>query len=452
MKVHFIAIGGAAMHNLAIALKEKSYSISGSDDEIFEPSRSRLKKHGLLPDIAGWFPEKISKNTDAVILGMHAKKDNPELEKALSLNIPVYSYPEYLYKQTKDKKRLVIAGSHGKTTITSMVMHVLRKKGLDFDYMVGAKIEGFDTMTSLSEDAEIAVFEGDEYLSSPIDMKPKFLWYKPHAAVITGIAWDHANVFPTEQMYVEQFRKFINSIQPGGKLFYYRQDIHIHSLINENANKVSFIPYDALPYTIQNGRVWIQTDRGKFPVSVFGHHNIQNIEAARLICTEAGLDDEFFYKALQDFRGAARRLQLLAENKSTSVYLDFAHAPSKVKATCHAVKEQYPDKKLIACLELHTFSSLSKDFIPQYANSMAAADEACVYFNHSVVKHKNLPALDTKFIEKAFHTPIEVFTDSDALMDELHNKQMDNTVLLIMTSGSFDGRDLQSVAESITRK
>ncbi|HKK68858.1 MAG TPA: Mur ligase family protein, partial [Bacteroidales bacterium] len=370
MKIHFIAIGGAAMHNLAIALKEKGYMVSGSDDEVFEPSRSRLKKHGILPEKNGWFPEKIDAGIDAVILGMHARKDNPELKKALDAGVKVYSYPEYLYEQTKYKKRLVIAGSHGKTTITSMVMHVLRKQNIRFDYMVGANIEGFDTMAGLSDEAEIAVFEGDEYLSSPIDPQPKFLWYKPHAAVITGIAWDHANVFPDEHVYTQQFETFINSIMPAGNLYYYQEDKHLPLRVEKNRNSICSQGYSAPEYTTEDERVVVFYDGNKYPVSVFGKHNMENLEAARLLCQDAGVKAEEFYRALEDFKGAARRLQRLAENKNSAVFLDFAHAPSKVKATCRALKEQYPDRKLIACLELHTFSSLNQNFLPQYAGSL----------------------------------------------------------------------------------
>ncbi|MGC9332394.1 MAG: UDP-N-acetylmuramate--L-alanine ligase [Bacteroidales bacterium] len=451
MNIHFIAIGGAVMHNLAIALKKQGHHVSGSDDEIFEPSKSRLKIHGILPEQPGWHPDNITKDVDAVILGMHARKDNPELIRAMQLGINIHSFPEFLYEQTKNKKRIVIAGSHGKTTITSMVMHVLKKQKMNFDYMVGAQIEGFNTMVGLSDDTDIAIFEGDEYLSSPLDKKPKILWYKPHAAVITGIAWDHANVFPTENTYINQFKTFINSIPDGGKLFYYKNDAILKNISDSNPD-IQSIGYEAVNYENINGTMMVKTEYGDFPMSVFGDHNAQNIEASKLLCAEAGVDDRQFYIAIQDFKGAARRMQLLAENKNTSVYLDFAHAPSKVKATTKAMKARYPKRKLVACLELHTFSSLNQQFLPQYAGTLSEADHAFVYFNPRVVKHKNLPEINKKFVKQAFDSDIMVFTDADQMMNKLLNVAEKNCTVLIMTSGNLDGRDIQSLANIITDK
>ncbi|MFO7790199.1 MAG: Mur ligase family protein [Bacteroidales bacterium] len=450
MNIHFIAIGGAVMHNLAIALKKQGHQVTGSDDEIFEPSRSRLKAHGILPEQPGWHPDNITKDVDAVILGMHARKDNPELIRAMQLGINIHSFPEFLYEQTKNKKRIVIAGSHGKTTITSMVMHVLKKQHMNFDYMVGAQIEGFDTMVGLSDDTDIAIFEGDEYLSSPLDKKPKFLWYKPHAAVITGIAWDHANVFPTENIYIDQFRNFTKSIQHDGKVYVYKKDEILSKIAGVNPN-IQVIHYDAPAYENHKGQMIIKTRSGKYPMSVFGAHNAQNIEAARLLCAETGIDDRQFFEAMQSFKGAARRLQLLAENQHISVYLDFAHAPSKVKATTKAVNDKYPDRKLLVCLELHTFSSLNQQFLPQYKGALSDADQAFVYFNPGVVRHKGLPELDPAFIREAFDSEkVDVFTDSDNLIQNMLAEPKENCTVLIMTSGNLDGQNILSLAKQIT--
>jgi UDP-N-acetylmuramate: L-alanyl-gamma-D-glutamyl-meso-diaminopimelate ligase len=451
MNIHFIAIGGAAMHNLAIALKAKNHQVTGSDDEIFEPSKSRLKRHDLLPDAWGWFPEKIHADLDAIILGMHARKDNPELLKAQALGLKIYSYPEFLYEETKNKKRLVIAGSHGKTSITSMLMHVLKHAGHQFDYMVGAQIEGFDTMVGLSDDTEIAIFEGDEYLSSPIDMRPKFLWYKPHAAVITGIAWDHANVFPTETNYIEQFKTFIHSIQSGGKLFYYGGDSKLATIANENS-KLSTNAYSAHPFEIKEETAYLTTDKQAIKLEIFGAHNMQNIQAARLLSHEAGISDSMFYEAISSFKGASRRLETLEKTDELTVFFDFAHAPSKVKATTEAVKSLNPERNLIAVLELHTFSSLNTDFLPQYHKALNSADRAFVYFNPKVVEHKKLPPLSTDFVKACFGDMVEVFTDAKLLMETVKQAINYPGNVLIMTSGNFDGQNIRSFAESIKNR
>ncbi len=449
MDIHFIAIGGAAMHNLAIALKEKNHRVSGSDDEIFDPSKSRLGKHGLLPDAWGWFPEKIQSNLDAVILGMHARKDNPELLKAQELGLKIYSYPEFLYEECKNKKRLIIAGSHGKSSITSIVMHVLKHSDHRFDYMVGAQIEGFETMVGLSDESDIAIFEGDEYLSSPIDMRSKFLWYKPHTAVITGIAWDHANVFPTEENYIKQFKTFIQSIQPGGKLFYYEGDSKLTSIAEGNKS-ISARPYSAHPFEVKQGAAYLKTDTETIKLHIFGAHNMQNIQAARLVCHEAGISDQEFYTAIQSFNGASRRLETLEKTDNLTVFFDFAHAPSKVKATTEAVKSINPERKLTAVLELHTFSSLNTDFLPQYKYALRKADLAYVYFNPKVVKHKKLPPLSPEFVKSCFGDSVQVFTDAEILMENIKTKVHYPGNLLIMTSGNFDGQDIRTFAKSIT--
>ena len=365
MHIHFIAIGGSAMHNLAIALKNKGFVVSGSDDEIFEPSLTRLKINGLLPKQQGWHPENLNKGIDAVILGMHARADNPELIKAQDLGLKIYSYPEYLYEQTKNKTRVVIGGSHGKTTTTSMVMHVLKYHNVDFDYMVGANIEGFDTMVGLNNTSKIAIFEGDEYLSSPIDLRPKFLHYKPNIALITGIAWDHINVFPTFEGYVEQFRLFAQSIEPGGSLVWFGGDRLLSNIAAQISSETKTYEYTALKSSLKGRQTFVDTASGPVEVGVFGQHNFQNMAGAKKICELIGIGSNEFFEAIQSFSGSSRRLELIAENEQTSIYYDFAHSPSKLKATTEAVKNQFPDRKLIAIMELHTFSSLKKDFIPQ---------------------------------------------------------------------------------------
>jgi UDP-N-acetylmuramate: L-alanyl-gamma-D-glutamyl-meso-diaminopimelate ligase len=449
MRIHFIAIGGAAMHNLAIALHKKGFEVTGSDDEIFEPSRSRLDKYGLLPKEFGWFPEDISDKLDIIILGMHARIDNPELLKAKELNLKIFSYPEYLFEQTKNKKRIVIGGSHGKTTITSMIMHVLKPAGKGFDYMVGANIKGFDTMVNLEEKNDIAVFEGDEYLSSPIDLTPKFHWYKPHVAILTGIAWDHINVFPTFDNYVEQFAIFIKSIQPGGKLFWFGEDENLQriSKINTDIESLAYHEYD---YEIDEaGNVFVEFMNTKYKMSVFGNHNMQNINAARYACLEIGIDEDFFWSAIQSFEGAAKRLQLIKENTESAFYLDFAHAPSKLKATINALKQKFSDRKLIACIELHTFSSLQKNFIPQYKDSMKNADIAIVYYSHEVLEHKQLPELREDFVKEAFGGDVMIFTETDKLQSYLENTNLNKTSILMMSSGNFNGIDFVKFANKL---
>jgi UDP-N-acetylmuramate: L-alanyl-gamma-D-glutamyl-meso-diaminopimelate ligase len=378
-RFHFIAIGGAAMHNLALALHQKGFNITGSDDEIAEPSLSRLKNAGLLPEKMGWFPEKITTEIDAVILGMHARADNPELLKAQELGIRIYSYPEYLYEFSKNKKRVVIGGSHGKTTITAMILHVLKSVGRNFDYMVGAKLEGFETMVRLSDDAQLIILEGDEYLSSPIDRRPKFHLYKADIALLSGIAWDHINVFPTYEDYVKQFQTYVDQVPDKGALIYCKEDKEVVRVVEQSASKCRKIAYGVPKHKIKNGITsLVMKDGFALPMEVFGHHNLMNIEGARLVCRKLGLSDQQFYQWIYSFKGAARRLELLARNNRTAVFKDFAHSPSKLKATTEAVKQQFGGRKIIACMELHTFSSLNENFLSLYAGSMDTADEAIV--------------------------------------------------------------------------
>ncbi len=450
MHIHFIAIGGAAMHNLAIALHSKGYKVTGSDDEIFDPSRSRLEKLGLLPKQFGWFPEKINDQIDVIILGMHARKDNPELVRAQELGIKVYSYPEYLFEQCKNKKRVVIGGSHGKTTITSMIMHVLKTLDYKFDYMVGAQIEGFDTMVSLTHEAPIAIFEGDEYLSSPIDLRPKFHWYKPHIALLTGVAWDHINVFPTWDNYVEQFKIFADSIEKEGTLVWYLLDEELQKISKTLRPDIQSLAYDEIESKVEEGKTTITFNGKKYSLSIFGAHNLQNLNGARIVCAKLGISDELFLEAISSFKGAAKRLQTLKETENSTIYLDFAHSPSKLKATINAVKDQNKERTLVACMELHTFSSLNKDFLPQYRNTMDKADIAFVYFNPKVVEHKKLPEITIKDVTDAFASDnVIVFDDTEKLQKELRNIEWENKSLLLMSSGNFSGINFNSFSEEL---
>ncbi|MCF8363749.1 MAG: peptidoglycan synthetase [Prolixibacteraceae bacterium] len=451
MHIHFIAIGGSAMHNLAIALKQKGYIVTGSDDEIFEPSRSRLLKHNLLPQKEGWDPEAIDTSVDAVILGMHARHDNPELQRARDLGIKLYSYPEYLYEQTKCKKRIVIGGSHGKTTTTSMVMHVLEACGMQFDYMVGANIEGFDTMVRLSDDAEIAVFEGDEYLSSPIDSRPKFHHYRPDIALLTGIAWDHINVFPTFENYIHQFELFVSLIMPKGTLIYFEEDRCLKRIADNVMGKVLVLPYRTPSYRIENNKTILESNMGEIPLEIFGEHNLQNMAGARLICTELGIPERLFYEKIATFKGSSRRLEVISETGDATVFYDFAHSPSKLKATTGAVKSQYPHRKLVAVMELHTFSSLKKEFLPEYKNAMSAADKAFVYFNPDTIVHKKLEPITEKQVEDAFGGGVQAYTNADKLFEDLGKFEWKNANLLIMTSGNFSGKDVKVFSQELIR-
>ena len=460
MRVHFIAIGGAVMHNLALALQSKGYVVSGSDDEFFEPSKSRLAAHGLLPDEAGWHPERITTELDAVILGMHATEDNPELVRARQLGLKIYSFPDYLYEQTAHERRIVVGGSHGKTTTTAMIMYVLRHCGIEFDYMVGAQVEGFDTMVGLSNMAKIAVFEGDEYLTSPLDRTSKFLHYHPDVAIITGIAWDHVNVFPTFPGYVDQFRKFAHSIMPGGSLIYCAADDNLCHIASEKFEQgVKTLPYKGFAWCVNADQTVSATICGHdIHVGVFGDHNMQNMQAAYLACREVGVSDSQFAEAISTFGGAARRLQELCHAdadgpmRGAVAYLDFAHSPSKLRATINAVRSRYPDKEVVACMELHTFSSLTKDFLPQYAGTMDRADRAIVYFNPEVIEHKRLDLFSASDVAQAFHHPnLDVLTRSADVESELRSLDLSGKVLLLMTSGNFGGLDLKSLAADLLK-
>ncbi len=446
-RVHFIAIGGSAMHNLALALHTKGIFVTGSDDEIFEPARSRLAAAGLLPESVGWFPARLDVRPDAVILGMHAKADNPELLRARELHIPVFSYPEYLYEQSKHKKRIVIGGSHGKTTITAMILHAMQHAGIETDYMVGARLPGFDIMVGLSDTAPYMVFEGDEYLTSPIDPRPKFHLYRPHLALISGIAWDHINVFPEFSTYVEQFRQFIRLTEAGGTVCYASGDEVLARLCSESFPHVNLQAYTYPEYRVSGDQTLVIHEGEAFPMQVFGRHNLLNASGAASVCDILSVGRRDFWQAMTTFKGASNRLECLAKTENTAVYKDFAHAPSKVKATVMAVREQYPGRKLVACLELHTYSSLSKQFLSQYTGALDHADTAMVYYNPHALQIKRLPAVDPADITAGFgNQKLQVFNDSALLQQYLLSLDYRNAVLLLMSSGDFDGMNLDQLA------
>ena len=448
MRTHFIAIGGSAMHNLALALHNKGYHVTGSDDAIFEPSKTRLQNKGLLPVEMGWFPEKITTAIEAVILGMHAKADNPELLKAQELGLKIYSYPEFLYEQSKNKTRVVIGGSHGKTTITSMILHVMHFHNIEVDYMVGAQLEGFDTMVHLTETNDFIVLEGDEYLSSPMDRRPKFHLYQPNIALISGIAWDHINVFPTYENYVEQFETFIKLITNGGILVYNEDDAEVKRVAEAATNPIRKLPYSTPNYSVENGVTLLETPEGPMPIEVFGAHNLNNLAGAKWICQNMGVDEADFYEAIASFKGASKRLEKIAENKNNVAYKDFAHSPSKVSATTKAVKEQYPNRTLIACLELHTYSSLNPEFLKEYEGALDAADVAVVFYSPDAVKIKQLDEITAEQIGKAFNREdLIIYTNPAAFKEYLFHLKYDTEgiALLLMSSGNYGGLNFDEI-------
>lgn len=451
MKVHFISIGGSVMHQLAIALKKKGYEVTGTDDEIFEPSYSNLKAEGLLPGKMGWDPDAIVADIDAVILGMHAKNDNSEIEKAKKLNLKIYSFPEYIYHESKTKIRVVVGGSHGKTTTTSMIMHVLKAAQKKFDYLVGARLTGFAQSVSIT-DAPIIVCEGDEYPASAIEKRPKFHFLFPHVAVITGIAWDHINVFPTFDSYLDQFSIFLSKIEPGGLLIYNDTDEVLKQVITANKRAdISYQPYNVPSHRVENGKTTIRIEKAEGELKIFGNHNLLNLHAAWLVCKYFKIDSAAFVKAISSFTGASKRLEKISANEATIVYRDFAHAPSKVKATMEAVKQQYPGRKLIAVLELHTFSSLNKDFMIEYKGALDNADEAAVFYSKHALELKRMPDLSPTLVAEGFgRENLEVITDKDELIKWLADQQYENTNVVFMSSGNYDGLDINRFIEKIT--
>ena len=446
MNIHFIAIGGSAMHNLAIALHNKGYHVTGSDDTIHDPSKSRLEIKGLLPEAFGWFPEKITSDLDVIILGMHAKQDNPELLKAQGMGLKIYSYPEFLYEQSKDKTRVVIGGSHGKTTITSMILHVLAYHDREVDYMVGAQLEGFETMVHLTTENEFMVLEGDEYLSSPIDRRPKFHLYKPNIALLSGIAWDHINVFPTFEGYVDQFRIFTDSLTNGGIMVYNEEDAIVKEVVESSTHPIKKYPYSTPTYEIEDGITAIDTPDGMMPLEIFGDHNLQNLAGAKWICQHMGIDEDDFYEAIASFKGASKRLEKIAENSQTVIFKDFAHSPSKVKATTEAVKKQYENREVIACLELHTYSSLNAEFLGEYQGALDQADKAVVFYSPHAVKIKQLDEVTTVQIGAAFgREDLIIYTNPTEFKAFLFGQNLEQTAVILMSSGNYGGLDFEEV-------
>lgn len=448
-RIHFIAIGGSVMHNLAIALKNQGHTVTGSDDEIFEPSRSALEKSGLLPKSEGWNSEKIDSSLDVVILGMHAKKDNPELLKAQQLGLKIYSFPEYIYNHSVDKQRVIIAGSHGKTTITGIVVHVLNYYNRSFDYVIGARIKGVENPVKLS-DAPLIVIEGDEYLCSAIDLTPKFLRYQHHIGLISGVAWDHANVFPTEEEYLKAFDKFADQTPKSGILIFCDTDPMVSVVGNKQRADVISVPYKAHAHAIDNGQEFLTNGKERIPIKIFGNHNLQNINGAKELLKKIGISTEQFYKAISSFEGAAGRLEKVKETATTVVFKDYAHAPSKVRASVRAVKELYPSREIVACLELHTFSSLNKAYLPQYKDSLKGISNAVVFFNPEKLKAKNLEPITEADIKAAFgNSSLKVFDDPKKLEEYLTSQSWANKNLLMMSSGNFAGFDIKTLAERI---
>jgi len=449
MNIHFIAIGGSAMHNLAIALNRKGAKVTGSDDEIFEPSRTRLEKEGILPEELGWNTDKINTNLNAVILGMHARIDNPELLKAKELNIPIFSYPEYLYEQSKEKIRVVIGGSHGKTTITSMLLHAINKLGINVDYMVGAQLEGYDCMVKLSDDAKIMILEGDEYLSSPIDRRPKFHLYQPNIAIISGIAWDHINVFPTFENYVDQFDIFCSQVDSKGLLIYNQEDEEVNKLGIKYRDKIKVLPYATPDFVPTNQGTTLTFEGSEYELKIFGSHNLQNLIGAMRLGEAIGISPSEFLIAMNDFTGAGKRLQKVVEKNDFVFYKDFAHSPSKLKATTNAIKHQYAGRKVVACMELHTFSSLKKEFLPHYKNAMEKADEAVVYFSPEVVEHKKLEPISMEQVFEGFGGNVKVMNKTESVLEFIRSQNWENSVLLMMSSGNFDGIDYDKLGAEL---
>ena len=450
MKLHFIAIGGSAMHNLAIALKQKGYFITGSDDEIFDPAKSRLEKYGLLPKSIDWSEENINSDLDAIVLGMHAKKDNPELLKAQALGLKIYSYPEFLYEMSKEKIRIVIGGSHGKTSITAMILHALNHCGVEADFMVGAQLSGFEVMVKLTDNAKYMVLEGDEYLTSPIDLRPKFHLYNPNIALISGIAWDHINVFPTFDIYKEQFSIFCEKIVKEGSLIYCNEDKNVREIANSARKEIKKLPYGIIPNRIEKGKTIIEWEGKEYILKVFGEHNLMNIYGAMLACQEIGISNNDFLNAIQSFSGASKRLELVKENDNVAIYKDFAHSPSKLKATISALKNQFPDRELVAAMELHTFSSLTSEFLLQYKGAMNKADLPMVYFNPKTIEHKGLQEITKEQVFSAFdREDIIICNKSSEVIDYIRTIKWENTNLLMMSSGNFDGINFDELANQL---
>ncbi|WP_156309281.1 UDP-N-acetylmuramate--L-alanine ligase [Sphingobacterium endophyticum] len=454
MRIHFIAIGGSIMHNLAINLAEQGHQVTGSDDQIVEPSKSQLKEAGLLPKELGWFPEKITEDIDAVILGMHADENNPELQKAKELGIRIYSFPEFVYEQSSEKTRVVIAGTYGKTTITSMIMHVLKKLGRNFDYLVGAQLEGFDKLLQLSPENNLIIIEGDEYYASAMNKQSKFLKYKPNIALISGVDWDHFKTVISQEDYFKQFEDFIRTIVPKGTLIYNKDDKNTREVVERTMDiKINRHGYKLPEYSINKGITYVQVGEHNIPLKVFGKHNLSNISGAFTVCEWLGVKRDEFYAAIQDFRSSIRYLEFVASQNGSVVYQDFAHTPGKLRSSIHAVKEQFPNQALVTIIELNGYDSLDSEFITEYANSMNESDFAVVFVNTSLIKEKNI-ALDNLIwrLNEAFNHPaFQVITQMAELEDFLETFKSNGYNLLFMSSNNYNGVNMTSFADKFLR-
>lgn len=437
MRIHFIAIGGAIMHNLAIDLHKNGHTISGSDDQIFEPSFSKLKKYSLMPKNLGWNADFITDEIDLIILGMHAKEDNLELKKALELGLKIQSFPEFVASQITDKKRVAIAGSHGKTSTTAMLMHILKDNNFEFDYLVGSELPGYESMVKLSN-APLIVIEADEYLSSKLDQRPKFLWYKPQLSVITGIAWDHINVFPTFELYKKAFTDFIDSHQADSSIFFYQFDEELSKIINNSTYKCR--PYTELTAKNQGQySIVLDNNEEEYYFPFFGNHFLQNASAAIHLAMELGLNQKDIYKALESFPGSAKRLELVWANDQLFIYRDFAHSPSKVMATIKAFSRQFKDYQVFFVFEPHTFSSQQIDFIQHY-NKCFEDLNAYIFMDKKAFALKNKPMLSGPDIENAFGTN-SILNSATELMKEIRksSQKSKKTVWVLMSSGNMGG-------------
>lgn len=447
--IHFICVGDSAMYDLALNLQEQGYLITGSDNEIYELSSSTLEQRGLLPAAMGWFPEKITANLTAVIVGMRVRKDNPELLKAQELGLSIFSHPEYVYELSRQKQRVVITGSHGKTTITSIILHVLNYHKREFDYLVGAQPDGFATMTKLTPNAPIIIIEGDEYASSPIDPQPDFLHYKPHIALISGIAWDHVNIYPTWEEYVDQFEHLAEAMPKAGVLIFDESDDMLDVIGQKERPDITKVPYESHPHTIVDGQTFLITkEKAPVPVRIFGEHNMKNIAGAMTVLDVIGITDEQFYQAIPSFKGAEYRLEKVVQRNNRILFRDFAYAPSKVRATTEAVRNQFPDKRVMAIVELHTFSSLNKKFLSQYKGTLDSANIAGVYIDADVlISQQQSHIRPTDFTNAFGRTDLRVLTSPTEMNEFIKNSHDRTDIFLLMSSSNFDNLDLSKLLD-----
>lgn len=442
MRIHCISHWWRVTSSLAIQLKLLGHNVTGHDDEIYEPSKSALAQHGLLPQHEWWDADSVTSDIDMIVLGMHASADNPELLRAKELGLMIKSYPEVIYEFSKNKMRVVIAGSHGKTTTTSMVMHVLKHNGISFDWVVGGIVPGFDTMVSLDDNHKIIIIEWDEYPDGKINMTAKMLLYKHNIGILNGIAWDHITTYPTFDSYLLPFQTFVDQTPTDGFLGYYQDDQEVTNIMEHTDTQAQTVWYTVHPHIIRDGITYLQTPQWEVKLSIFWAHNCINISAAKLVCNQLDLSDEQFYAAIWSFTGAGNRLQLIHQDdaKHLTILRDFAHSPSKLTATINAVKTQYPDRTIIGLFELHTFASLSASFLPEYKWSFDAADIACVYYDDHTFQIKRMTPLTKEVVINGFGRSDLVVQDSaNDLQAWYDNLDLTNSVVVLMSSGNFGG-------------